>query len=328
MVIAASTSKATALQNTLAYSGSQKSLQDLEWDFYSNSSNLSPKEKYSLADHKLAFYKLNSSNGSLIEAEISYFKSQGAMGKTYQDLFNDFFTNYSFGIATMQGLRAWFESTNIDGQGNQSLIDGQAVSRWNDLSGNNKHAVQGTAANQPLFNNSSAKTPSGKPSIVFDGSNDDLVFPSIGEKTDATVFVGCVVDGGLGNRNTPLSLEGGLVFVLNDNTLGTGFSIDNGTTTFAKATSLTLGQFNIWGARLRGPSSVWARDGVSLTTVTATTPSLIDTPTHLGRKVNNLLATSLPFRGKMFCCLVFDRFLDSTEFNRVSQYLRKKYGTL
>lgn len=48
-------------------------------------------------------------------------------------------------------LVLWFDGMNADGSNNATLTNGQAMSQWNDLSGNNYHATQGTALYQPSF---------------------------------------------------------------------------------------------------------------------------------------------------------------------------------
>ena len=51
-------------------------------------------------------------------------------------------------------------------------LNGTNVSQWDDKSGNNRHATQGTAADQPTY---SATGLNGKPSLLFDGTNDVML---------------------------------------------------------------------------------------------------------------------------------------------------------
>ena len=48
-------------------------------------------------------------------------------------------------------------------------LNGSTVSQWNDKSGNARHATQGTAASQPTYSQNQL---SGKPAVVFDGTDD------------------------------------------------------------------------------------------------------------------------------------------------------------
>jgi hypothetical protein len=65
-------------------------------------------------------------------------------------------------------LSLWFDASKI------TIAASQPVTQWNDLSGNNKHAVQATVANQPVFQNGG---------VYFDGTNDYLSFSAASAKT-------------------------------------------------------------------------------------------------------------------------------------------------
>ena len=70
---------------------------DLEFSYYSANSGLNPAAKYSLADHKRAFYVLKGATGpTLNDLEISYFKDRGAVGNSRGALELDFYTNRTF----------------------------------------------------------------------------------------------------------------------------------------------------------------------------------------------------------------------------------------
>ena len=69
----------------------------------------------------------------------------------------------------MEELVLWLDATNIDGRLNYSLNDGDAVSEWKDLSGNEKHLIQESNDESPNYVNSD----NGE-EISFDGTNDSL----------------------------------------------------------------------------------------------------------------------------------------------------------
>lgn len=72
-------------------------LTDLEWDFYSSRSGLTPASKYSITDHKMAYFKLKGAlGGTLRELEVAYFKIRGAVGTSYSSLDLDFYINRIF----------------------------------------------------------------------------------------------------------------------------------------------------------------------------------------------------------------------------------------
>jgi Ca2+-binding RTX toxin-like protein len=57
---------------------------------------------------------------------------------------------------------------HLDATNSGSLVTGTGITQWTDLSGNNNHATQGTAGNQPA----NGGDMSGQNALVFDGSND------------------------------------------------------------------------------------------------------------------------------------------------------------
>lgn len=76
--------------------------------------------------------------------------------------------NRTFNPASIAGLAVW-----LDGReplsSNFAFGAGNAVAGWQDKSGNNNHAIQATAANQPIYDNV-------KRLVKFDGVNDQLNF--------------------------------------------------------------------------------------------------------------------------------------------------------
>jgi len=83
------------------------------------------------------------------------------------------------GIGAFANLEYWFDAQTISG-----LDNGDPVSQWNDLSGNNRHLAQGTGASQPLYITDGLN---GLPCVRFDGSNDVLLATGI-SLTNLTVF--------------------------------------------------------------------------------------------------------------------------------------------
>jgi len=69
-----------------------------------------------------------------------------------------------FNPKSISGLALWLDSSDAS----TVLLNGSAVSRWNDKSGNGKDFAQATANNQPSYSN----TQNGKSVVTFDGSND------------------------------------------------------------------------------------------------------------------------------------------------------------
>lgn len=84
-------------------------------------------------------------------------------------------------------------------------ITGSGVSQWNDQSGQDNHATQGTDANRPEF-----LTIGGKDSLVFDGANHYLSFPAIGGTSNdfCAFFVAQVQEYDTDAHEIPLNIYG------------------------------------------------------------------------------------------------------------------------
>jgi hypothetical protein len=98
------------------------------------------------------------------------------------------------------GLQAWYKAdtgVTTDGSGN--------VSQWNDQSGNNKHATQSTAGNQPLLSSTLMPIGSNMPVIAYGsaGGYDQLNLPNVSQDsgTGSTVYL-VVNDDADGSGNT------------------------------------------------------------------------------------------------------------------------------
>jgi hypothetical protein len=84
-------------------------------------------------------------------------------------------------------LDASDSSTLYDATTGGSLVGaGGAVARWEDKSGNARHATQATLANRPLR---TLGVQGGKDVLAFDGSNDFLATPAFGGTQDCTYFL-------------------------------------------------------------------------------------------------------------------------------------------
>lgn len=69
--------------------------------------------------------------------------------------------------------------------GSEVTSDGSAVARWEDLSGNGRHATQGTGADQPIRKNN---TLNNLPVVRFDGLSDWMATASFVHSSDFHLF--------------------------------------------------------------------------------------------------------------------------------------------
>jgi hypothetical protein len=69
-------------------------------------------------------------------------------------------------------LFAWYNANYVNGFGQAQPAADAAIAQWNDLSGNGRHLVQGTGANQPLFRLTGG--PDNRPSVNFVDNTDTM----------------------------------------------------------------------------------------------------------------------------------------------------------
>lgn len=89
---------------------------------------------------------------------------------------------------SLPNLWAWFDAQYPNGFGAALPADAAAMAQWNDLSGNVRHLVQGTGANQPLFRLTGG--PDNLPSVNFVDSTDTMQIATAGAKLRPITVVG------------------------------------------------------------------------------------------------------------------------------------------
>ncbi len=105
----------------------------------------------------------------------------------------------------VSGVSLWLKADQgvYSDAGVTPAVNGGTVQQWNDFSGNNRHAIQTTAANQPLL---ATNVLNGRPAIRFDGTNDRFV--SAFTTDPGCIFIVYKV-AALGANGTAQSLMGG-----------------------------------------------------------------------------------------------------------------------
>jgi hypothetical protein len=214
-------------------------------------------------------------------------------------------------------IATWFDAM----ESGSVILDGTTVSRWSDISGNNRHATQATKANQPTY------TPdglNGKPVLTFDGVDDRLVTASttLGITNSASL----IVVAQLSSRTPPeqgiagsdsLTNRFGL-FITGINAMR--WNPVSGANT-VQATSVTGAQILV-GTAQSGDSALF-RNGTSIATGTAATVTMDNTPFNIG---NMLQGTTIPhFSGPIAEVLVLPSSLSTTDRQRLEGYLAWKW---
>lgn len=127
-------------------------------------------------------------------------------------------------------LSVWLDAADLS----TITVSENRVSQWRDKSGNNAHATQTTAANQPAYSQTEFF---GLPGITFDGSNDSLSIPTtqIQNTTHGVYWVFVRRGAGTGDAYRPsvgvlagATDRGALHYVKNSNNLGASYPYFNG----------------------------------------------------------------------------------------------------
>lgn len=96
-----------------------------------------------------------------------------------------------FSPLNISGLQLWLDGADTNSMydatsGGSLVTDGNTVARWQDKSGNGRHATQSTANNRPTLNSNKQN---GLPCLTFDGSNDSLATASFAHSVPLTLYV-------------------------------------------------------------------------------------------------------------------------------------------
>jgi hypothetical protein len=89
---------------------------------------------------------------------------------------------------SLPNLWAWFNANYVNGFGAAQPAADAALAQWNDLSGNGRHLVQATGANQPLFRLTGG--PAGFPSVQFVDSTDTMQIATAGARARPITVLG------------------------------------------------------------------------------------------------------------------------------------------
>lgn len=128
----------------------------------------------------------------------------------------------SFNIMELQPI-VWLNGSSVVKDGSNY------VSQWNDLSGNENHAVQVIGANQPLYVTDGGNEFNNYPVIRFDGSNDMFEGTLINGIESSSITIFAVVNGEL---KATYSCEDG-IFSINTNSYGFWFERGTNSRTLA-----------------------------------------------------------------------------------------------
>jgi hypothetical protein len=233
----------------------------------------------------------------------------------------------NFTPATIAGLQAWYDasdaSTLYDATSGGSLVAaGGAVARWQDKSGNGRHATQATSGSRPIRKSNQRN---GLDALLFDGTNDMMSFNPISIPASHSVYQVYERQSGVqsfgiagspvSNRYAALWFSDGVLYQLGNN--GGDF------TTHGAASSAT-GYFLVSTIRVATTSISLRRNAVNVATVT-TGAGVTDPASGEWALIGD--RTDGNFHSGNLCeIIVYDSALSDTNRGLVESYLMQKWA--
>lgn len=229
--------------------------------------------------------------------------------------------------SSISGLQLWLDASDsatlFDATSGGSLVaaDG-SVARWEDKSGNARHATQSNSINRPLRKTNQQN---GRDALLFDGTNDMMSFTAISIPGSHSVFqvyqrqIG-VQSFGIAGRNSPLSnryaslwFSDGVLYQLGNDDF----------TTHGSSSSLT-GYFVVATIRVATSSISLRRNAVNVATVTTgggvTSPASGEWAQIADRTAGNF------HTGNLCELIIYNAALSETNRDLVESHLMNKWG--
>ena len=199
-------------------------------------------------------------------------------------------------------------------------LNGSAVSQWDDKSGNDRHAAQGVAAQQPVY---TANGINGNPSLTFANTAKSLLMPSSVFATNPKVFI--VTQSATSIQpQVPLRLQGSInefLFVFNATAANQVYftrrgleqrpvthTVTNATIYFADLFSTSIGDYYVNGTLRAKQNNIGTAGGSSNVNV-------------VGANDNN----ANRFQGDLAECVVLSS-VDTDTRQKLEGYLAWKWG--
>lgn len=243
---------------------------------------------------------------------------------------------------SVNGLQLWLDASDsatlFDATTGGSLVaaDG-GVARWEDKSGNARHATQSTSGSRPLRK---ANAQGGRDGLLFDGLNDSMQMDSSWGQFGSNNFTVFVV---FRSGASATSASNGLI-VSQDNTsafgpifrywfVGTALTLTTRTDAdgFARDTSpsITVSNSTAYASSItRSSGTITLRLGSSSATSTGSTGAinLINPAVQIGRYLDSDGSSGTPFQGHMLEIFSYNSALSNTDRAAAESYLMTKWG--
>lgn len=215
----------------------------------------------------------------------------------------------SFSPANLQGLKLWFDASQITG-----LSDGDSVTNWFDLSGNSNTATQSTASKRFTYETGEIN---GLPIVRGDGVDDFFDISTPLSLTNYTVFA--VVKRAAGSQGVLFGAEGaGSSYMGIYTTFGGTLQNENGS--FAGNIAADPATAATWRFTASSGTASFGTNGSDSTFANPVTGAF-----RFGRIGNR--AAGEHFSGDLGEVIVYDTALSVDSRQSVERYLRAKWGT-
>lgn len=147
-------------------------------------------------------------NGYVDEVRIT--KGEGRYSQPFQlnnIPYPDSSVSFNIQPKLVPGLRLWLDANDSTSlydsvSGGNNVVADSSIARWEDISGENNHAIQNDSDKRPLRKVSSRNS---KDTVLFDGTNDCFIVPNFWLQSHFSVFV--VQSSVVGESNTRFWLE-------------------------------------------------------------------------------------------------------------------------
>jgi hypothetical protein len=232
-------------------------------------------------------------------------------------------TESGFDPRRIAGLALWLDASDsatlFDATTGGSVVAaGGAVGRWEDKSGNGRHATQGTANNRPQR---SAASVNGRDAVLFDGSNDFFTTTSFALSQPITALAvvrptsigfAAIVDGSQSGTRVQFG-------VLSDGRMRmfAGAIFDTNAVAFSQnTTTLAGGIYNSTSSQHRVNSAVLSSGNASPGT----------NGLSAGANIAAANDGGTPFPGRICEIVYYSGVLNSASLSAVETYLMRKWG--
>lgn len=223
---------------------------------------------------------------------------------------------------SIANLGVWFDASDsltlFDATtGGSFVAAGGAVARWEDKSGNGRHATQATSTKRPLRSTASVN---GRDALLFDGSTDKLVYSGPAQ-SDATIFaVVRQISGGSAYQGVFAYAKTYCIYSRLMNSGQWGLYNVNSSSDNASGVSLTAGVTFVLTARRTSSNRFLYTNGTLSATVAADSYSgYIDV---IGADDDNTQVQN----GRICELIGYSRSLTDSERGEVETYLISKWG--